>query len=243
MRTYKQLKAIAEIYTQNIKHIPSNPFLLCTQLQIHYKFKFQYSCKDGEINPLDNAPAILSKNEIDSTIYIDQNSKYWRFYFFHELSHYILEHDVDFSKQEKEANILACLLIAPPNLIPTYLKNANDLSILSQIPIAYAEEYWDYLHLKNKTKLTKILTTVGILALMVTIYFIGQHGNNRNNNIIIPSVSPSVISHHFYVTEHGNKYHTKNCPYLKNKSNIKEISESDTINYAPCKICITSQSP
>ena len=38
--------------------------------------------------------------------------------------------------------MLACILAAPIENLPSYLKSARDLSSLCQIPIDKAEEYW-----------------------------------------------------------------------------------------------------
>lgn len=38
----------------------------------------------------------------------------------------------DSLQEEQEANLMACLLIAPKNKLPTYLKNAKDLPYLQK---------------------------------------------------------------------------------------------------------------
>ena len=42
-----------------------------------------------------------------------------------------------------------------------------------------------------------------------------------------------------YVTKSGKKYHTENCVYIKDKSNITEISVDDAeiLGYEKCNVC------
>lgn len=41
-----------------------------------------------------------------------------------------------------------------------------------------------------------------------------------------------------YVTPSGTKYHERDCRYVKNKTNIKELSlEEAQIEYTPCSVC------
>ena len=63
MKTFSQLKKISELYTKTATKIPYNAFVLCNQLQLKYKVKFQYEedYKDG-YNPLNSTPAFLCKN-------------------------------------------------------------------------------------------------------------------------------------------------------------------------------------
>ena len=44
----------------------------------------------------------------------------------------------------------------------------------------------------------------------------------------------------YYVTESGNKYHVKNCKYVKDKEHIRKITEEEFQSglFAPCKDCI-----
>ena len=62
---------------------------------------------------------------------------------------------------------MACLLIAPKNKLPTYLKNAKDLSLFAEIPIAYAEEYLNYLH--NKLIKPKMIFNIMISVCILTV--------------------------------------------------------------------------
>lgn len=170
MRSFKQLFEIAQIYTKQFTSFPCNPFLLCTHLQIPFKVKSQAIEDFAGANPLISTPAILYKEsgKVPSyIIYFDETSMYWRFYIFHEIAHYVLGHTSDSLQEEQEANLMACLLIAPKNKLPTYLKNAKDLSLFAEIPIAYAEEYWNYLH--NKLIKPKMIFNIMISVCILTV--------------------------------------------------------------------------
>lgn len=245
MRNYEQLKAIAEIYTKSTSTIPNNPMLLSNQLQIPYKLKFQYKGEYGERNPVENTPAMLIRYKNENVIYIDENAKYWKFYFFHELAHYILEHDSDQLEQEREANILACLLMAPPNLLPTYLKSSNDLCCFAKIPIGHAEEYWENLkfHKKPHFKMWSIALCLCVFCSFL-IFFTNINKANVSYDIENTPVPTIVATSEtdFYVTKTGKKYHVYNCPYIKNKTDIRKITVSEVSDYSPCKYCITKES-
>ncbi len=177
---------------------------------------------------------------------------------FHELAHYILEHDIDDIQSEQEANMLACLLLAPPFKLPTYLKNAQDLSCQYQMPIGRAEEYWNELKqfkikTNKKAKYFLILFCITLIILLFIGVFIQNPLPRQNNNIqpinntpiLYSSPSPSVQTVEnntkiYYITETGKKYHTAGCRYIKNKDNIQGISLEDAIGqgYDPCSVCI-----
>lgn len=147
MRTFKELKLIADNYIANTNEIIQNPFVLMNKLGIEVKFKFQLE-KEGNTNLVKRFEKTCAMIETDGDkviIYVDQNAEYQRFYAFHEIAHYLLKHDKQNDVNEIEANRLACLLIAPPSLLPTYLKNSSDLACLAKIPLCYSDEYWSFL--------------------------------------------------------------------------------------------------
>jgi len=146
MKTYKELLAVAKPFIQASSQIPQDPLSLCKKLGIVYKCKMQYEEDFNGVNPLVNFPAILcKKGNGQYIIYIDESSKYWRFYFFHEIAHFLLKHDFDSLENEQEANMLACILIAPMSKLPASLKSVQDLMYLAGLPIGRAEEYWQAL--------------------------------------------------------------------------------------------------
>lgn len=116
----------------------------------HIPFKTKTQCEaeyGSKMTPLYNAPAFL---EIDQqgnkTIYFNDKTKYWNFYIFHEIAHYLLGHETNSPQNELDADLLACILVAPVENLPTYLKTARDLSVLCLIPIDKAEMYWQEIH-------------------------------------------------------------------------------------------------
>lgn len=191
MKNYEQLKDIAEIYTHHIEKVPGNPFRLANQLQMKCKTKFEFlNDYKNSYCPLYSYPAILcntgTEDAPDYIIYYDESSEFWRFYVFHELSHYLLGHDSDDPGNEKEANMLACLLIAPPNMIPSTFQSANDLCFHFHIPIGRAEEYWEYLNVKSKhikskmnpltTKILKV-SLVSAISIFVLVFALNKAAN------------------------------------------------------------------
>ena len=46
----------------------------------------------------------------------------------------------------------------------------------------------------------------------------------------------------YYITKSGEKYHTANCPTIKNRSNIQEypLEELKSMGYTPCRLCVGS---
>ena len=44
----------------------------------------------------------------------------------------------------------------------------------------------------------------------------------------------------YYITETGNKYHKKDCIFVKNKTNIRRLTkdEFDSGKYEPCEMCL-----
>ena len=146
MKSFQELQEIAKQYIQPTKEIPQNPFVLLSKLNIEFKTKNQASKDFGIDNPLLKSPAIIVINKKPPILYFDENSYFWKFYIFHELAHYILKHKTDGIKQEWEANMLACCLIAPTEYLPTYMRTAKDINTLCYIPIDKAEEYWEYIY-------------------------------------------------------------------------------------------------
>lgn len=261
MKTNEQLECIAEKFTLLSNELPSNPFILCSSLQLSFKFKHELDKNDPYLALLVKSPACFVPTKTNGIIYLDSSSKYWRFYFFHEISHYILEHKINGINEEKEANMLACFLIAPPHLISKNIKNSNELSIAADIPIGFADEYWQYIKFKRFKKDRKkkyilagcaaVLIFVG--AIITTLVF---KSTNTSKDIgastseapalqtmiatyAAPTTSPTnPNSEIYYVTSSGRKYHTKDCRYIKNKTNLKEITNPEESGYEPCSVCI-----
>lgn len=256
--TYEELKKIAQPHIRENDSVPSNAFWLLNQL--HIPFKNEKQCeedyKDGT-TPLDNHPAFLSIRNNEKIVYFNSRTRYWNFYIFHEIAHYLLGHEGDSPQNELDANMLACILAAPVENLPSVIKNANDISALCQIPIDKAEEYWAEIKerlpknkklIKRKIIIASIIaffilcsSTVGFLSAKVffkqeqtptTTHIPAIHTPTPTENI---SQNQDVV-----VTISGTKYHMPDCRYVKNKTNVIEEDIHTAMNdgYEPCKICI-----
>lgn len=259
MMTYEELKKIAQPHIREKDNLPSNALLLLTQLHIPYKTEKQ--CEkdfEGKYNPLDNHPAFLFVKGDEKVLYFKTTTRYYNFYIFHEIAHYILGHEDDSPQNEIDANMLACILAAPIENLPTNIKTAQDLSSACTIPIDKAEEYWaEIKHRLPKRKLStkrKILIT-SIICIIITLlssagFMLSKKLSNQETKS--DTVKPNSAVHtqtseqeksqeeKVIVTISGTKYHMPNCRYVKNKTNVIEEDINTAINdgYAPCKVCI-----
>ena len=250
--TYDELRKIAQPHIRENDNLPSNALLLLTQLHIPYKTKKQCE-KDfkGKYNPLDNHPAFLFVKEDEKVLYFKTSTRYYNFYIYHEIAHYILGHEDNSPQNELDANMLACILAAPIENFPTNIKTAQDLSEKCNIPIDRAEEYWH--EIKNEIpyykKTKKYIISFAIPLLVIIVFFITYlfpSSNNISTNIDSGFSPPSntvtqdiSLERHVYVTISGKKYHTSECSYVKYKNNLTEYSIDDAIKngYTPCSRC------
>lgn len=261
--TYNELKKIARPHIRENDVLPSNSFLLLVQL--HIPFKNEKQCEEdygGKMNPLYNSPAFLLIKSKTKTLYFNSASKYWNFYIFHEISHYILGHESDSAQNELDADMLACCLAAPIENLPTTIKTARDLSTLCQIPIDKAEVYWNEIkeHLSKRNPLSKhkviivgmacvailLLSAAGFISARVpSDQEIAPTVNSAVSNATIHTSSPNqqtaqIQTQTVVVTISGTKYHLSDCRYVKKKTNLTTTNIDDAIQqgYAPCKVCI-----
>lgn len=47
----------------------------------------------------------------------------------------------------------------------------------------------------------------------------------------------SILSQTVYVTKTGEKYHRKECQYLRNSSRSIDLKDAVAVGYEPCKVC------
>lgn len=248
--TYEELKRIAQPHIRINGGLPSNSFLLLAQL--HIPFKTEEQCEmdfKSSMNPLYNCPAFLTKDKnANYVIYFNSNAQYWNFYIFHEISHYLLGHECDSPQNEIDADMLACILAAPTENLPSYLKSARDLSSLCKIPIDKAEMYWQEIkqEFSNRNKkiwiiggITCIITSSIVLSLCLKNHF------SAVEKIEKPNITTTVPLDNnqddlFYVSSSGTHYHTSDCQYIKYKTNIipVSLSEIEKLNLEPCEDCI-----
>lgn len=255
--TYNELKKIAKPHIRDGGKLPSSSFLLLTQL--HIPIKNERQCEQdfkGVISPLKNTPAFLSiDSDGNKTIYFNSNTQYWNFYIFHEIAHYILGHEQNSPQNEIDADMLACILAAPIEHLPKYIKSARDLSSLCEIPIDKAEMYWrEIKSVLYKTHFSKLALATGsallVFGLAVSIFVISSNNDIPvNNNTYKTEKSTTTATNepqsdenidYVVVTPSGTKYHLHSCQYVKDKTNTIEYNISEAVDkgYSPCKICI-----
>lgn len=93
-------------------------------------------------NPLFNNKAILAFKDGNYVIYYDDREQYYRYYIAHEIAHFLLKHYKDSKNEECEADILACIIIAPINkIIEKNIFSYFDLFEKFKIPLTQAEKY------------------------------------------------------------------------------------------------------
>ncbi len=42
----------------------------------------------------------------------------------------------------------------------------------------------------------------------------------------------------YYVTQSGNRYHRKDCPVIRNKTNLQRLTKEKAEKYQPCSVCL-----
>ena len=248
--TYEELKKIAQPHIREHENLPSNSLLLLAQLHIPYKTENQCQKDFSErINPLKNVPAFLYiDSDKNKTLYFSMNTQYYNFYIFHEIAHYLLGHESNSPQNEIDADMLACILAAPIENLPSNLKSARDLSTLCQIPIDKAEMYWQEIKdaFSNRTKklwifscITCLVISFIIISLFLRNYF-STEKSAEEPNIITTITSDDDQNDLFYITSSGTHYHLDNCKHIKYKNNIIHISkeEVEKLGLKPCEDCI-----
>lgn len=255
--TYEELKKIAQPHIRKTDNLPSNSLLLLTQLHLPYRTEKQ--CREdfkGKYNPLDIYPAFLYiDEEKNKTMYFNTATKYYNFYIFHEISHYLLGHEDASPQNELDADMLACILAAPVENLPTNIKSARDISAICKIPIDKAEMYWSEIKKEFSNTYKKIIIASCILLTFIILMFtISSFNKNSeipvsNNESAINSLGTGEVvqtqeseenENLFYFSSAGTHYHKKDCQYVKYKTNIISISQEDanTLNLIPCEECI-----
>lgn len=98
-----------------------------------------------------------------------------------------------------------------------YLLNPSPLIIISQSI--------------RKHKTAFIITAVVMVIFVLSIVGI-QHVNKQNS-----------YYGEYYITQSGEKYHDKDCIFIKNKKNIHRMTEEEyeSGDYEPCQICLPNE--
>lgn len=141
---YQELKEFAARLNIERTETPLNALKLVNQLNIPYgnedvaRVDFK-----GENNPLWEYPACLYIDENGRRkIYYNSKTRFWNFYLMHEVAHWLLEHTIDTYLNEIEADLLACILLVPPEIVNSRCKNAYRVCKLCDIPVDKADIYW-----------------------------------------------------------------------------------------------------
>ena len=249
--TYDELKTIAAPHVRKHGELPSNSFLLLMQLHIPYRTEVQ--CRDdfkNSISPLYNTPAFLYiDSKGNKTVYFKTNTQYWNFYIFHEIAHFLLGHETRSNQNEMDADMLACILTAPVENLPSTIKTARDLSTICQIPIDKAEMYWQEIKPSKREILSSKQSIISLIlcAIVIIAIMICTPNSQKPNNIStfnsgteLKTESEVKNINTVFVTESGTKYHLPDCQYVKYKTNLIEYNVNDAVNkgYQPCKTCI-----
>ncbi len=111
-----------------------------------------------------------------------------------------------------------------------------------------SEEYEanEFAHfLLNPGMLTKTLCFIkkhfkAFLISLIVILFVA--GGITTYSIVSNSKN-DVEDQTYYVTSSGKKYHKKNCYYIRNKKNIRILTEEELKEgkYSPCQICFSDE--
>lgn len=264
---FQQLEAIAKKYiTGSFVEFPVNAFELAKQLSLRVKNSIECKNDFKDKYPLYNCNAVYTLVYGEYTIYYDEKYAYKNFSVAHEIAHHLLEHCSDGVREHHDANLLAAILILPPeSILKNKIKNATELSEKYLIPYSVACEYWIEIkgNIKKDSKIftIKIITVVLIVMFVLTIIFIyftyafhkksdieqeestyshteetQSPKKNVSGNFSIPDSNKQL----YYATSSGDHYHKKDCHYIKYKNNIREVSadEISKLNLTPCSACI-----
>lgn len=94
-------------------------------------------------------------------------------------------------------------------------------------------------HIAKNAVMALLLVIITVTAIAVNNRI--EHESGKPVETEIVQISPQIpdTNSTVYITASGKKYHKPDCRYVKNKTNIKEISKSEAIRleYEPCKIC------
>lgn len=147
MLNYNKLKNLAlKFQNDNI-----NGFSLAKQLNIETQTESETLKELGSKQSLLNGSPALLVNINRFVICYNPQTDYINYYVAHECSHYILKHNEDSLDNEMEANLLTCLILAPPkSLIDHNLYTADNISRMYNIPVDKANTYIDILFKKDK---------------------------------------------------------------------------------------------
>lgn len=88
---------------------------------------------------------------------------------------------------------------------------------------------------RYSTKYLLIKALCFIILSVLIMYFLFNDDNDNDNSF---NTSNDVSSVQVYVTEEGEKYHTKTCRYIEDKDTREmSLNEAKSEGYTPCSVC------
>lgn len=130
----------------NIERVetPLNALELVKQLNIPYGDENDANADfKGTDNPLWEYPACLYIDEYGKQkIYYNSKTRFWNFYLMHEVAHWLLGHAEKSYRNELDADLLACILLVPPEIVFLKAENSYEVYKLCNVPIDKADMYW-----------------------------------------------------------------------------------------------------
>lgn len=88
-----------------------------------------------------------------------------------------------------------------------------------------APDFFDKAERTLKKHNDKMIMITSLIVLAVAVFFVGY------------TISGSLWES-YYVTPNGEKYHRKDCMYVKGRTDIVKISKDQMKSYSPCKVCL-----
>ena len=127
---------LLSLYNNNIitfsNSLPVDSINVAIQ-QLGISVKNSLQCKidyNSSNNPLIENEAIYTIFRGEYTIYYDENHPYKNFFIAHEMAHHLLHHISDDINKHYDANLLAAIIVAPPQLIKKHrIQSATELAL------------------------------------------------------------------------------------------------------------------
>lgn len=141
---YQELKKFANKLNIERTETPLNALKLVERLNIPYGNE-NVAIRDfkGKDNPLWEYPACLYIDEYGKRkIYYNSQTRFWNFYLMHEIAHWLLNHKETLYGNEIEADMLACILLVPPESVKHKCDNAYKVCKIYNVPVDKADMYW-----------------------------------------------------------------------------------------------------
>ncbi|MCC8014273.1 MAG: ImmA/IrrE family metallo-endopeptidase [Eubacterium sp.] len=98
---------------------------------------------------------------------------------------------------------------------------ANEFAHYVMFPALYEKLIW--LILSNKKKVIAAIIVIAVCC-----------------GIAVHTLKEQTYFGEYYVTESGQKYHEKECIFIKNKTNVHRLTKEgfESGDYEPCKVCL-----